>query len=255
MEFNILYYLFASMIFQIVMFIPAFIFRTDKLTDLSYSLTFLFLALFAFFTNSFSVPKLILLIIISIWAMRLGAYLFIRINKTGKDARFDSMRNKFFSFLGFWLLQGLTVWVVILASLNFFINDYYSLTLLTAGLVIWLVGLLIESFADYQKFNFKNNLKNKNKWISSGLYKYSRHPNYFGESLCWIGIFIFAFQGFNITSLISLASPLFILFMLLFVSGIPLLEKRNEKKFGENKDYQEYKRKTSKFILWFNKND
>jgi steroid 5-alpha reductase family enzyme len=254
MDYNILYYLFASLIFQIVMFIPAFIFKTDKLTDMSYSLTFIFLALFAFFTNTFSIPKLILLIIISIWAIRLGSYLFIRINKIGKDARFDNMRDRFFKFSGFWLLQGLTVWVVILASLNFFINDYSNLALLIIGLFIWLIGLLIESFADYQKFTFRNNPKNKGKWISNGLYKYSRYPNYFGEALCWIGIFIFTYQGLNYTSLINLASPLFILIMLLFVSGIRLLEKSNNKKFGNNKEYQVYKKKTSTFIPWFNKN-
>ncbi len=254
MEYNILYYLLASIIFQIVMFIPAFIFKTDKLTDMSYSLTFIFLALFAFLTNTFSVPKLILLVIISTWAVRLGAYLVIRINKIGKDARFDGMREKFFKFIGFWLIQGLTVWVVVLSSLNFFINNYNNWTLLIAGLIIWLIGLLMESFADHQKFTFRNNPKNKGKWISSGLYKYSRYPNYFGEFLCWVGIYIYVFQGFNTTSLINLVSPLFILIMLLFVSGIRLLEQSNNKKFGNNKEYQKYKKQTSTFIPWFSKN-
>ena len=165
MDSSIIYYLAASIIFQLVMFIPAFIFKTDKLTDLSYSLTFIFLAFFAFFTNAVSIPKIILLLMINLWAIRLGSYLFIRISRIGKDTRFDGMRERFFKFLGFWLLQGLTVWVVILASLNFFINNYFSIPLLITGFAVWLAGLLIESFADYQKFTFRNNPNNKGKWI------------------------------------------------------------------------------------------
>lgn len=241
------------MLFQIVMFIPAFIYKTDKLTDLSYSLTFIFLALFAFFTNSFSAEKLILLIMICLWAVRLGSYLFIRINKIGKDARFDDKRDYFFKFLGFWLLQGLTVWIVILASLNFFKNNSSNTFFLVIGLLIWLKGLVIETIADWQKFTFRNNPLNKKSWISTGLYRYSRHPNYYGEFLVWLGIFVFTFQGLNLISLVSFASPVFIFLMLFFVSGIPLLEESAEKKFGKYKEYQEYKKRTSIFIPWFNK--
>lgn len=228
--------------FNILMFIPAFIFKTDKLTDLSYSITFIGLILYVFFSRAYSIGSLILLIAVLIWAIRLGGFLFIRIRKQKKDDRFDTMRNSFFKFLGFWLLQGITVWIVLIPAI-LFEGNYY-----VAGLAIWFIGLLIESFADAQKFAFKKNVKNKSEFIQSGLWKYSRHPNYFGEILCWIGIYVFA--GVWLWGLIS---PLYIILLLLFVSGIPLLEKKADKKWGKDKDYQKYKKETSILIPWFKK--
>ena len=242
--------LIISLGINLAMFLPAFIFKTDKLTDFSYSLTFILVSLFAFFINSFSVAKLILLVMLLAWAFRLGAYLFIRINKIKKDSRFDERRESFWKFLNFWLLQGLTVWIVMIPSINFFYSDISFRTISIVGIIVWTTGLTIESIADYQKFTFKN--KYKNKWMESGLFKYSRHPNYFGEVLCWVGVYIYTLQ-FSWMSLLNLVSPLFILILLLFVSGVPLLEKKADKKWGEDKHYQDYKRRTSKFIPWFPK--
>jgi steroid 5-alpha reductase family enzyme len=244
---NILYYLLISLLIQIVLFIPAYIFKTDKLTDLSYSLSFIILSLFAFFSNSYNVIKLILLLMINLWAIRLGSYLFYRINKIGRDKRFDEIRNNFYKFSSFWLLQAISVFIILLNSLILFSKDLSFLNfnyLSIVGVFIWLTGLLIESFSDIQKFNYKKN--HKNTWTNIGLWKYSRHPNYFGEMLCWVGIFVFSVFYLNVMNiLLSLVSPLLIILLLRFVTGIPTTEKKQDSKFKNNKEYVKYKEKTN----------
>lgn len=245
----ILNFLFISLAIQIALFIPAFKFKTDKLTDLSYGLTFVLLALIAFLQSDMAFSKLLLLIMVSIWGIRLGIYLFIRINKTKKDSRFDEIRIDFIKFLSFWVLQGITVFVILLPSIFFFqsITDVFPLSFL--GLCIWIIGILTEGFADQQKFAFINDPKNKGKWVDIGLWKYSRHPNYLGEILCWVGIYFYTYASLSpIYRLIGSLSPLFIIILLLFVSGIPKLEEKADEKWGSNKDYQKYKKKTAVLI-------
>ncbi|MBN2052571.1 DUF1295 domain-containing protein [Candidatus Woesearchaeota archaeon] len=235
---------------QIVLFIPAFIFRTDKLTDLSYGLTFILLAWIVFLKNSFSPLKLLLVIMITLWGMRLAGYLVIRILKTKKDKRFDGIRESFPRFFSFWVLQGVSVWIIMLSTLLFLNNTtvYSGLTLI--GIIVWIIGISIEATADQQKYAFKSKPENKGKWISSGLWKYSRHPNYFGEISCWLGIYLLTFSSLpGIYKLLALASPLYIAFILIFVTGLPKLEKYADEKWGGNKDYQAYKRRTSILII------
>lgn len=231
-----------AIVFNIVMFVPAFLFKTDKLTDLSYSLTFIGLIIYVFLSKPYGLGILILLFMILFWAFRLGMFLFIRIRNQKKDSRFDSMRNSFFKFLGFWLLQGLTVWIVLIPAILF--EGNYCLL----GVVIWLFGILIETIADVQKFSFNKNLKNKGKFIKSGLWNFSRHPNYFGEILCWIGVYVFSRVW-----LWGAISPIYIAILLIFVSGIPLLEKGADKKWGKDKEYLRYKKETSTLVPWFKK--
>ncbi len=236
-----------TMLIQLLMFIPAFLFKTDKLTDMSYGLTFIILVLL--FVKDLSLPKLLLGAMIIIWAVRLITYLFIRIRKIQKDKRFDGIRENFLKFLGFWTLQGVSVFLIMICSLLYFDSVAVFSSLSIIGLFIWLSGLLIEGIADYQKFTFNNNPKNKGKWISSGVWKYSRHPNYLGEIMCWVGIYVFSFTSLSqINKLIALISPVFITFLLLFVSGIPILEKKADEKWGKDKKYLQYKKKTSVLI-------
>jgi len=243
-----------ALLIQIVMFIPAYFFRTDKLTDMSYGLTFIILALIALLSNSISFTKVLLFIMILIWGLRLVIYLFIRIKKIKKDSRFNKIRGSFVKFLGFWVLQGLTVWVVMLASLLFFYSENTGFSFLSfIGLLIWAYGILIEGIADHQKFSFKNDPVNRGSWIQTGLWKYSRHPNYFGEMLCWTGIYAYALPTLSLATLnalIGLISPVYIIFMLRFVSGVPKLEKIDDERFRGNPEYKAYKKRTSMIILW-----
>ena len=138
-------------------------------------------------------------------------------------------------------------------SAYFFATETVTLTTLSfVGVVVWAFGLLIEAFADYQKYTFINNEANKGKWIESGLWKYSQHPNYFGEITLWTGVYLFALPALSGASVfIALISPLFIITLLLFVSGIPLLDKGALARWGDNPDYMTYRKRTSKLIPWF----
>ncbi|MAZ41069.1 hypothetical protein CL654_03045 [bacterium] len=236
---------------NLVMFVPAFIFKTDKLTDLSYGLSFLIVAWILYAQSDMGLGKVILLFMISLWAIRLSTYLFIRIRKIKKDKRFDGMRESFVRFLKFWVLQGVSVWMVLLPSILYFSSkDAELVTLSFVGIVLWGVGLLIETIADYQKYSFINKEENKRKWIESGLWKYSRHPNYFGEILHWVGIFVFTYPALmGIDVLIGTVGPLYIALLIIFVSGIPLLEKQADARWGNDSNYQNYKKKTSVLVL------
>jgi steroid 5-alpha reductase family enzyme len=250
--FELAYYLMAALGINLVMFIPGYLFKTDKLTDLSYALTFIILTLFSLMLNEISTFKLILSAMILIWALRLGIFLFIRIRRIKYDKRFDGIRESFSKFLRFWVLQGLAVWIILIPT--FFFMNSTSKYVSWIGFIIWILGLAIESIADIQKYIFSQHRKNKDKFINIGLWKYSRHPNYFGEILCWAGIYLFTFFSLStFQQIIALASPLFIIILLLFVTGLPPLEKSADSKWGKQQDYREYKRKTSILILWIPK--
>ena len=247
----IVYTLIISFLIQTVFFAFAASFKTDKVTDLSYGLTFIIIASYLFFKNlTLSFIQLAVYWAVIIWGVRLVAYLYNRILKIKKDRRFDGIRENFLKFARFWLFQGIAVWIIMIPSILVLSSQEAKPFgfLAWAGLAIWLIGLLTETIADYQKFVFKNQPKNKNKWIQTGLWRYSRHPNYFGEMLVWWGIFSLALPYLAGWKLLSMVGPLFITFILLFVSGIPPLEKRSDQKYGKNKKYREYKKKTSLLI-------
>jgi steroid 5-alpha reductase family enzyme len=190
---------------------------------------------------------------ITIWGLRLSGYLFYRIIKTKKDNRFDGIRNNFFKFAGFWSIQTLIIFLIMIPVIILLNNKAYIplSTLNIIGFFIWCSGFIIEAIADQQKFSFRNNPKNKNKWIETGLWRNSRHPNYFGEILCWIGVFIYVIPVLNNLAWISIISPISIIVTLLFFSGIPPLEKRSDKEYCKNPKYIEYKKNTSVLIPWF----
>jgi steroid 5-alpha reductase family enzyme len=242
--------LIISFAINMIAFVFAYFFKTDKLTDLTYALTFILINLFIFLSlQSTSINRILVLLMIIIWAFRLGIYLFIRINKIKKDNRFDEFRHKFFSFLGFWVLQAATVWIVSLAALFYFRSSSSEIYYL--GIIIWLAGIVIETISDYQKFKFISDKRNKNKWIDSGLWHYSRHPNYFGEILCWIGLWITILPSLTIIQrIIAALSPLYISCLILFISGVPILEKKAMEKWGNDHRYEDYVKRTSSLIIW-----
>jgi len=250
MIYDLLTIAFFSIGFNILMFIPAYLFRTDKLTDFSYSLTFIAVVTYIFIDQDFSLEKLIVFLMVVIWAIRLGTYLFYRIQKIGRDKRFDDMRMKFWSFFGFWLLQGMSVFIIIIPSVLFLQAEQVSFNFLSfVGIFIWLFGLLLESTADQQKFAFKSNPSNHNKWQMAGLWKYSRYPNYLGEILLWVGIFITCLNSLSsVQIIIGIASPIYIALLLIFVSGIPLLERKNDERWSQLDAYNAYKKRTGKLI-------
>jgi steroid 5-alpha reductase family enzyme len=245
---NLLFSFVVCLIIQALFFTIAVYYQTDKVTDLSYGLTFIVLSLLLLWINStYFSGQVILSLMIVVWGIRLAAYLFIRINKMGRDKRFDEIRGSVLKFASFWFFQGITVFIIMLPAITM-LSSMEKRPVFWPGFLIWLAGLIIETAADQQKFEFKNNLKNKGKWVDTGLWQYSRHPNYFGEMLCWWGIFIFSLPYLPGWKLLTIIGPIFITYILLFVSGIPPLEKRYEKKYGDNKAYKKYKAKTNMLI-------
>lgn len=242
----------VSIVINMAMFVVAFILRSDKLTDISYAVTFVVIALVSFLQTELSWYFTILFGMVAVWASRLGGFLLYRVIKTGKDSRFDGMRENFFKFAKFWIAQALTVWILMIPFVLAF-NSSRTVESITfigiLGCIVWLVGFISETTADIQKMIFTSSPKNKGNWISSGLWAYSRHPNYFGEILIWVGIYLFVFSILTpLQTVIGLVSPAFIMTLLLFVSGIPILEKSADKKWGDDKEYQEYKKRTSVLV-------
>lgn len=224
--------------------------KTDVVTDLSYSLSFGMVSLTLILLNPDAGFVVLLPAWLTIlWALRLGGYLFTRIIKTKVDHRFDSMRNEPLKFARFWILQAAAVAVIVLpvvASVASQVRPRNFGFFETLGLFMWLAGFAIEAVSDAQKSAFK---KSGSKGvIMTGLWRYSRHPNYFGETLLWWGIFVYSLPSLSGGLYWTVLGPVFITLLLLFVSGIPLLEKSADAKYGEDSDYREYKRKTSIFI-------
>ena len=227
---------------NLAMFIPAYLLKTDRLTDLSYSITFIVLALLGFSQSAKTSVQFAVLVMVLLWAIRLGGFLFIRINKMKDDSRFDEMRGKFWSFFRFWFFQGITVFIVLAAALALWREPASSVGVVSyLGIVVFAVGFALESVADYQKFRFSLT-KTKDVWIDTGVWRFSRHPNYLGEIMVWVGIYLFAFSSLSSAArLLALVSPLYIAAILLFFSGVPLLEKSANKKWGHDQAYKNYK--------------
>lgn len=248
MIFDALLYSFITIfLIQLFFFTIAVNFKTDKVTDLSYGLTFILLSLFLLTGNAYPHPvQMLTTLLITLWGLRLSGYLFLRILKTKTDKRFDSIREKSLKFAQFWVLQTLAIFLIMLPSIVILSSKikvpFKPLSLL--GVLIWSIGFTLETIADQQKFIFKSNPKNQGKWVGHGLWKYSRHPNYFGEMLCWWGLFLFSLFYTFPSGILTLVGPLFITFLLLKVTGIPTLEKKYDRLHAKNSKYQAYKKRT-----------
>ena len=250
----LLYTLGVSLGIQAALFIVAAAFRTDKVTDLSYGLTFIALALLLIGDEvRWLTPATALALMVVLWGLRLAVYLFYRILRVGRDARFDGVREHFWKFAQFWFLQGVAVWIIMLPTTLWFAlpdaNDGWS-GWMAAGALIWLAGLAIETVADAQKFVFKSREGMRSRWPDHGLWRYSRHPNYFGELLCWWGLFAFVAPELGWWALAGAAGPLTITGLLLFVTGIPTLEASAQRKWGGDPAYVAYRLRTNRLIPW-----
>jgi steroid 5-alpha reductase family enzyme len=248
---DVFFYLALSLGINLSLFLLAYVRRSDKLTDFSYALSFAVIAITTYIRSDQRLYHTVLLTLVLLWAARLGTFLVYRIRKSGTDHRFDGVRENFVRFGKFWLGQAIAAWVIMLPSIFASATDTGMSTLAVGGALIWLAGFWIELLADLQKIIFKNNPKNKDKWIELGLWRYSRHPNYFGEILVWTGVYLYAFTALSLTqAVVAFASPAIITSILLFVSGIPPLEEYADRKWGKLKAYQEYKQRTSLLVLW-----
>lgn len=236
-----------AFIMQWILYIPAVLKGTEKFYDLSGGLGFVGVTLFVLLAT----PHLtglgwVLGLMVILWAVRLATFLFVRVMKSGADDRFDDIKNHKIRFLLTWTLQGL--WVAVVASAawaGITSNSGEGFSWVTAvGIIIWLLGMGIEVTADFQKYAFKNDPSNKGKFIRTGIWAHSRHPNYFGEITLWVGVFIAAAPALEGWQWVTILSPILTTLLLTKVSGIPLLEKKADARWGGQADYEEYKKNT-----------
>jgi steroid 5-alpha reductase family enzyme len=238
---------------QWVVFIPSYVMRTERYYDLTGSLTYISVMVFAVASSGYADARsMLLLMLVLIWAGRLGTFLFLRVLRSGRDSRFDELKHSFARFLMTWTLQGLWVSLTLAAALAAVTSerraglDAFALV----GLAVWAAGFSIEAAADYQKSRFRALPANKGAFISSGLWSRSRHPNYFGEIVLWTGVAIIALPVLSGWQLATLVSPVFVYLLLTRVSGIPLLERKANEKWGGQAAYEAYKRRTSVLVPW-----
>jgi steroid 5-alpha reductase family enzyme len=240
-----------AFLIQWLVFLPAYWKQTEKFFDLTGSLTYISISTLALFLSKGVDGRAILVwVLVLIWATRLGTFLFRRIKKAGKDDRFDEIKPSFIRFLNVWTVQGLWVTFTLCAALVIITTttrkelDLFALF----GLLVWIFGFAMEAVADYQKSRFNADPANKDRFIQTGLWSRSRHPNYFGEIVLWIGIMIITLPVLQGWQWIALISPIFVTLLLTRVSGVPLLEKKADEKWGGQADYEAYKKHTPVLI-------
>ncbi len=232
-------------------FIPAYIWQTEHYFDLIGSLSYLAtIAVAVAASDHLDLRSTLLAMFVCLWAARLGYFLFRRVRKAGSDRRFEKLKPYFWRFLFTWTLGGAWVFITLSAAVaaitagSVVAIDGLAMT----GIALWCAGFAFEVIADYQKTQFRTDSNNSNKFITTGLWKYSRHPNYFGEIVLWIGVALIALPVLDGWQLMTLISPVFVIFLLTRVSGIPMLEKDAQARWGDDAEYQQYVKQTPVLI-------
>lgn len=246
-----------------LMFIPAYIFQTERYFDLTGSLSFIATVLLAVLAHpDRHLRGLLIAALVAIWALRLGTFLFIRVKASGGDSRFETLMPNFWRYLLTWTLGGAWVFLTLAAGLAAITSDGTGADagsgsdagsgidagsigwLFYLGLGIWILGFGLEVTADRQKTRFRRQPENAGRFISSGVWAWSRHPNYLGEMTLWIGIAIMSVPALEGWSWVTLVSPVFVIFLLTRVSGVNLLEAQGKRRWGDDPAWQKYKATT-----------
>jgi steroid 5-alpha reductase family enzyme len=237
----------TAFVIQWVVFVPSYLARTERFFDLTGSVTYIAVTLgLLLLAGSWDARRVLLAVLVLVWAVRLGIFLFGRVSRSGADDRFDEIKGSFPRFLAVWTIQGLWVsvtaaaaWIAISASRQVGIDAFA-----VVGFLLWAAGFAVEVVADQQKSRFRADPAHRGRFISTGLWSRSRHPNYFGEILLWIGVAVIALPVLDGWQWVGLVSPVFVAVLITRVSGVPLLEAKAEAKWGGQPDYEEYKQTT-----------
>ena len=236
-----------AFVVQWVVFVPSYMAQTEHYYDLTGSLTYLTLVIATLLlAGSFDARSVLLTLLVSVWALRLGSFLFLRIKRQGVDQRFDTIKPSFTRFFMAWTLQGLWIFLTLSATLAAMTTTAPT-PLGVAGFIgvaVWAVGFAIEVIGDRQKRLFRQDPANAGRFITTGLWAWSRHPNYFGEIVLWLGIALIALPALAGWQYVTLISPLFVYLLLTRISGIPPLESRAEERWGNDPEYRDYKART-----------
>ena len=239
--------LIVAVLLQVIFFIPSFLLKTEKYYDLVGSLTYVTTVSLAYFSvESKTMIDSIIYFYVMVWALRLGIYLFRRVRNDGKDVRFEKAKRHFFWFLQYWMGQALWVSLTACAAIIAILSPEEDTlpVLAMVGMALWLSGFTIESLSDYQKRVFRKENNPSEAFIHTGLWARSRHPNYFGEITLWTGIAVIALNTLTGIEYITLVSPIFVYILLTRMSGVNLLERIADERYGHLEEYQRYKRNT-----------
>ena len=243
-----------AFVIQWIAYIPAFVFKTEKFYDITGSFTYIGTILFALYASgsfqNLNLGNIFVGLVIIVWAIRLGSFLFMRILKDKKDGRFNSIKTSFSQFFMTWTLQGMWVFICSSPALIAIANPsgIPINSVFIVGLLMFIFGFAIEVIADNQKSAFRSVPENKDSFINEGLWARSRHPNYFGEITLWTGITVMGISTFEGMNYLAIFSPIFSYLLLVYVSGVRMLENRGHKKWGHLEDYQNYKKNTPKLV-------
>jgi steroid 5-alpha reductase family enzyme len=239
--------LIIAVLLQVFFFLPSFLLKTEKYYDLVGSLTYITTISLAYFSveNKTMIDSIIYFYVM-VWASRLGIYLFRRVRNDGKDVRFEKAKRHFFWFLQYWMGQALWVSLTACAAIIAILSPEEDAlpVLAIVGMVLWISGFTIESISDYQKRVFRKENNSSESFIHTGFWARSRHPNYFGEITLWTGIAVIALNTLNGIEYITLISPVFVYILLTRMSGVNLLERIADERYGHLEEYQRYKRNT-----------
>ncbi len=238
-----------------VIFIPSYLMRTEKFYDITGTIAYLAMISTSVYVVSsidgaLAFRSKVVVVMVIVWAMRLGLFLFIRVLKVGEDSRFEDAKNSFVTFLMFFNISGLWVFLTTANALTLILNnsDLFGDFQFFVGLTIWMIGFSFEVIADEQKRRFRKKTENQGMFIVSGLWSISRHPNYFGEILIWTGMAIISLPVLSGWQYATLISPIFVTLLLTRISGVNLLEESADKKWGHLDNYQDYKKNTAVLV-------
>ena len=226
-----------------IAFVPAMRAQTERYYDLTGSLTYLTVTAMALLlSENLDTRAVIVAALVIVWAVRLGTFLFRRVRRDGRDGRFDQIKTDPLRFFMTWTLQGLWVLLTVACALAVITGTERRPlgALAILGVVVWLVGFATEVVADQQKSAFRRDPANQGRFISSGLWAWSRHPNYFGEITLWAGVALIALPVLSGWRWATLISPVFVYLLITRVSGIPMLQKRAAERWGDDEEYQAY---------------
>ena len=240
--------------------VPSLITSSEKYFDFTGMVATLLLVLTSMFAllssgAEASIRSVFVATFVSVWTLRLGIFLYKRIVKAGEDIRFRDIKKSLPKFLMTWTLSALWVFLTTVNAITLIaLNPLEPIGIFfIMGALLWLLGFGFEVIADRQKKYFSEQPKNEGRFITQGLWSVSRHPNYFGEIILWAGIAIISLPFLSGWQYVTLVSPVFVFLLLTRISGLPFLEDKAEKKWGEDKDYIEYKKRTPILVPFFGK--
>ncbi len=237
--------------FMVILWLVSLALKNSSIVDIFWGTGFVLIAwfTFVFFPEGYVPRKILSVALVTIWGLRLSIHIFLRNKGKSEDFRYRKWRNEagpswwYRSFFKVFLLQGFFMWIISLPVIAAQVSPKGPLNFLDyLGVLVWLIGFYFEAAGDLQLARFKSNPENKGRVLDTGVWKYSRHPNYFGDAFQWWGFFLLAFSaGFWWT----IISPVIMTLLLIRVSGVALLEKTLKETKPEYKDYLET---TSSFI-------